>query len=519
MKNEKQLEERQKGRSSHNIGFNKKYTTIAIYTLIILFIAAIFIFFLMNGDKYASVFDFITGILSPIFIGMLIAYILNPFLNFFENVVFISKSKRGLRKARKALFRAKLNFDSVRTRKDPVQKDVDSAREKLDSARSALAAAYEAVNKDKADKAAKLAKKAAKKKRRPSFHPEPAKDRSHPMRGVSLLCTYLIFLTVITLILWIVIPQCISSLLGLLRSLEGYIRTLPARVQDLINRNETVRDLYNFVDTQIDLKSWISGFVENATGLLSSLLSSLPDFAVSLFSSLASGVTNLILSIFLSIYFLASKEMLSRQIQRFCRAFLPRKGFSHLRHIVVEVDHKFGRFIAGKALDSTIIGLLALVAMMIMGMPYYQMLALIIGITNMIPFFGPFIGAFIGGFILLISDPSQLIPFLIMVLILQQLDGNVIGPQILGDSLGLSPVWIMIAIVIMSGLLGFFGMLFGVPLFATIYTLLKESIDRRLHKRKLAAEAALRKESEIPTSDAADEASDVESVAEDSAKD
>ena len=159
------------------------------------------------------------------------------------------------------------------------------------------------------------------------------------------------------------------------------------------------------------------------------------------------------------------------------------------------MDRKFGKFIEGKLLDSTIIGIIALIALMIMGMPYYQMLALVIGITNIIPFFGPFIGAFIGGFIILISEPSKLIAFLIMVLILQQLDGNLIGPLILGDSLGLPPIWIMIAIVVMSGLLGFFGMLFGVPLFAVIYTLVQEAVDSKLKKRKqkaieLAAEAA-----------------------------
>ncbi|MBQ8287692.1 MAG: AI-2E family transporter [Clostridia bacterium] len=488
MKKEPHHEHRHVVRSSHNVGFNKKYTTIALYALITLFIAAVFIFFLMNGDKYTRVFEFFVGILSPIFIGMLIAYLLNPCMSFFENVVFISRPRRALRKARKKLFQAKLKFDSVRTNEGTTEAGRDAAAQALAEARTELATAKEAVCTEVAARDAKYAKKAAK-KRRPSFHPDPPKDRSHPMRGVSILCTYLIFLTVITLILWIVIPQCIDSLLSLLNNLESYIRGLPAQLQDLVNRNETVRDLYDLVNARIDLKAWISGFVEDASGLLSDLLTSLPNFAVSVISSIASGITNLILSVFLSIYFLASKEKLSSQLQRLCRAFLPKRAFHHLRHAVVEVDHKFGRFIAGKILDSTIIGILSLIAMMIMGIPYYQMLALIIGITNIIPFFGPFIGAFIGGFIILISEPAKLIPFVIMVLILQQLEGNVIEPQVLGDSLGLSPVWIMIAIVIMSGLFGVFGMIFGVPIFAVIYTLLKEAVEHRLIKRKKALTA------------------------------
>ncbi|MBQ8381919.1 MAG: AI-2E family transporter [Clostridia bacterium] len=512
MKKEPHHEHRHVVRSSHNVGFNKKYTTIALYALITLFIAAVFIFFLMNSEKCISVFEFFMSILSPILIGMLIAYLLNPCMSFFENVVFISKPRRTLRKARKKLFQTKLKFDSIRANEGSTEAGRDAAAQELAQARAELAAAKESVGAEIAARSAKYAKKTAQ-KNRPSFHPEPAKDRSHPMRGVSILCTYLLFLAIISMILWIVIPQCIDSLLSLLGNLESYIRALPEQLQKLVNSNETIGNLYDLVNSRIDLKAWISGFVEDASGMLSSLLSSLPNFAVSVVSSIASGITNLILSVFLSIYFLASKEKLSSQLQRLCRAFLPRRGFHYLRHVVVEVDRKFGKFVAGKILDSTIIGVLALIAMMILGIPYYQMLALIIGITNIIPFFGPFIGAFIGGFVILISDPAKLIPFIIMVLILQQLEGNVVEPQVLGDSLGLSPVWIMIAIVIMSGLFGFFGMIFGVPIFAVIYTLLKEAVDHRLKKRKQRASATVAAqtdgtESEEPSDDPENDSSD-----------
>ncbi len=515
MKKENHHEHRHIVRSSHNVGFNRKYTTIALYALITLFIAAVFIFFLVNGDKYSSVFDFISGILSPIFMGVLIAYLLNPCMSFLENTVFISRTKRKLRKARKELFNAKLGFDSVCGSSDSAEEARRAAADRLAAARTGLAAAKEAVCAEARARDEKYAQRRFKKKSRPSFHPQPEKDRSHPMRGLSILCTYLLFLAIISLILWIVIPQCIDSLLSLIRNLESYVRVLPSQLQNLVNRNETVRGLYDLISTRIDLKAWVTNFAADASTMLSGLLSSLPNFAVSFVSSLASGITNLILSIFLSIYFLASKEKLSTQLQRLCRAFLPRRAYHHLRHAVVEVDRKFGKFIAGKILDSSIIGILALLAMMIMGTPYYQMLALIIGITNIIPFFGPFIGAFMGGFILLISEPAQLIPFLIMVLILQQLDGNVIGPQILGDSLGLSPVWIMIAIVIMSGLFGFFGMIFGVPLFAVIYTLLKECVDNRLSKKKKIVTASTNTpEPEAEDTASADEATSSETEAE-----
>ncbi len=494
MKKEEHHEHHHIVRSSHNVGFNRKYTTIALYALLTLFAAAILLFFLLSGDKYSQVLDFVIDILSPIFIGLLIAYLLNPFLKFFEHRVFISPKQRRYDRARKALFNAKLKYDCLRRNPEIPPAYVEVAANQLARAKAELADTRRILEAEAAARATKYAHKDAK-KARPSFHPEPAKDRSHPMRGISILCTYLVFLAIISLVLWIVIPQCIESLLSLIRNLESYIRKLPTMLQGLINDHENIRDLYDWLNARVDLKAWLAGFVDSASGLLSGLLTSLPNFAVSFVSSLASGITNFILSVFLSIYFLATKEKLSFQLQRLCKAFLPRRGFFHLRHVIVEIDNKFGKFIAGKLLDSTIIGILAMIAMMIMGIPYYQMLALILGISNLIPFFGPFIGAFIGGFILLISDPGQLIPFVIMVLVLQQLDANVIDPQITGDSLGLPPVWIMIAIVIMSALFGFFGMIFGVPIFAVLYTLLQEAVDRRLHKRKLAAEATSAEES------------------------
>ncbi len=490
MKKDIRQEQKVKVKESHNVGFNKKYTTIALYALSVLAVLLLCIYFLLNDKSRTAIWNTVLEIVSPIFIGMVIAYLLNPCLNFFEHRVFVSKARHRYNKSRRGLLKAKLAYDSVRLNESSTEEAIAAALTKLNTAKDALTSAKLDCQAEEDARLQKITLRQRKKKMKPSFRREVPKDRSHPLRGLSLLCTYLIFLSVILLILWIVIPQCIQSLLGLITALNTYVRELPGMVQDLIRENKTVREIYEFVNAQVDVKAWIADFATNASKLLANLLSALPNYAVGIFSSLASGITNFILSIFLSIYFLASKEMLSKQVSRFCRAFVPHRAFCHLRHIVVEIDHKFGKYITGQMLDSSIIGILSLLAMMIMGMPYYQMLALVIAITNVIPFFGPFIGAFIGGFILLISDPTKLIPFLIMVLILQQLDGNVINPQIQGDSLDLDPIWIVVAIIIMSGLFGFFGMLFGVPIFAVIYTLINEAIDNRLQKRKKTAALA-----------------------------
>lgn len=484
MNKEPRREHRHLIRISNDVGFNKRYTTIAFYAILVLIIGVICVYFLMNTEQYVNIFDTLKSIITPIFTGMLIAYILNPCLNLFERYVFISKTQRALLKARRELMNAKLAYDQYRKTENSSPEKTEAAAARLEKAKSSLTDAYAAENAVQTTKQQKYRQKAAQKKTRPSFLPKPEKDRSHPMRGLSLLCTYIVFLAIVSLVLWIVIPQCIQSITGFIGSLSGYVQELPGLLQSILEKNSMIREAYVFVSEHIDLESIVMGFVNKTSGKLSAILSSLPNYLIALLSSLASGVTNLILSIFFSVYFLSSKEMLGEQITRLGRAFLPPRAYMHTRHVIGEIDRKFGKFIEGKILDSSIIGILALIATAAMDMPYYEMLSLIIGITNVIPFFGPIFGGIIGGVIVLISEPARLIPFLIMVLILQQLDGNVIGPYILGDSLGLAPIWIMIAIVVMSELFDFFGMLFGVPLFAVIYTLTDEAIDRKLKKRK-----------------------------------
>lgn len=483
-------------RISNDVGFNKRYTTIAFYAIIVLIFAVICVFFLLNTKQFSSIFDTIGSIITPIFSGMVIAYILNPCLELFENQVFITKTQRKLLRARRELFHAKLAYDQVRKNDTASDKEKNDAHLRLRIAKISLSIAYDAERSEKDAKTKKLHLKNAKKKSRPSFFPQPEKDRSHPMRGISLLCTYIIFFAVISLVLWIVIPQCIQTVTGFVWNLTGYVQELPNLLQQMMNQYSSLQRIYEFASEHIDLKAQVMKFVESASGILSGLLSALPNYLFSFVSSFASGITNMVLSIFFSVYFLSSKEMLGAQITRIGKALLTPRAYMHTRHVIGEVDRKFGKFIEGKMLDSTIIGILALIATGALQMPYYQMLSLIIGITNIIPFFGPIFGGIIGGVIILISEPSKLIPFLIMVLILQQLDGNVIGPQILGDSLGLAPVWIMIAIVVMSELFNFFGMLFGVPLFAVVYTLVKEAIDRKLKKKKLKQAALCEAQSE-----------------------
>ena len=148
----------------------------------------------------------------------------------------------------------------------------------------------------------------------------------------------------------------------------------------------------------------------------------------------------------------------------------------------------FTKFINGKALDSLIIGILCFIGMMFIYSPYAILIAIIVGVTNMIPFFGPFIGAIPSILILLMVSPFDALIFAVFVLALQQFDGNILGPKILGDSTGLAPIWVLVSITIGGGFMGFAGMIIGVPTFAVFYTLLSENMDKRLAKKNIVAD-------------------------------
>jgi predicted PurR-regulated permease PerM len=197
---------------------------------------------------------------------------------------------------------------------------------------------------------------------------------------------------------------------------------------------------------------------------------------------------NIVIGLIVSIYLMASKEKFSGQAKKIIYAlFKPVRA-----NVIVETARKsneiFGGFISGKLLDSAIIGVIAYVVLAILRMPDPVMIAVIIGVTNIIPFFGPFIGAVPSFIIVVLQNPIQGLYFLIFIVVLQQVDGNIIGPKILGNSTGLSPFWVVFAILLFGGLWGFPGMVLGVPTMAVIYYIIKKIVEYGLRKRGLREE-------------------------------
>ena len=199
---------------------------------------------------------------------------------------------------------------------------------------------------------------------------------------------------------------------------------------------------------------------------------------------------NLIIGFIISIYILASKELFAAQAKKIAYAFLSLDRANRFISNVRFANKTFGGFFVGKILDSIIIGLICFIVTSIIGTPFCLLISVIIGVTNIIPFFGPFLGAIPSIILILLIDPLQAIYFLIFVIILQQIDGNIIGPKILGNSTGLSSFWVIFSITLFGGIWGVFGMIVGVPIFAVLFAFVKSLVESRLKSQNLHHETA-----------------------------
>lgn len=289
---------------------------------------------------------------------------------------------------------------------------------------------------------------------------------------LAILTVYLLALLVLALLLNMVIPQLIKGIMDLAGNMEGYVANLNKLLEDLIQRYNLESVDWSFLEELLgDLQSL-------AKNVLSRLAQSLPqvlNFGV----ALGSGVVTAFTALVASIYMLADKNTLIPQMKKLLYAIFSQRRADRALEVLSHANRVFIGFINGKLLDSAIIGVLCFILCLIVRIPYALLISVVIGVTNIIPFFGPIIGAVPCVLILAIVDPLASLRFLILVVALQQFDGNILGPKILGSSTGLSAMWVMVAIIVGGGLFGFPGMLLGVPTFAVIYDLLRQWVNRR----------------------------------------
>lgn len=289
-------------------------------------------------------------------------------------------------------------------------------------------------------------------------------------RALSILLVYVLAFAVVGVLLGLIIPQVVQSVKDLAGNMQGYLTSLDDLVQDLtVQFNldpQGINDMFG------NFSSTMSALSKRVTEALPQIL----DVGFAIGSGVISGITTVISSV----YMLAGKDRLVPQLKKLLYATVSKRRSDRLLGICGHANRVFVGFINGKIIDSAIIGVLCFVLCLILRIPYPLLVSVTVGVTNIIPFFGPIIGAIPCFFILVIVDPWASLRFFAMVIGLQQFDGNILGPKILGDSTGLSAIWVLISIVTCGGLFGFPGMILGVPTFAVLYALVREWVNGRL---------------------------------------
>ncbi len=298
-------------------------------------------------------------------------------------------------------------------------------------------------------------------------------------RALAVTLGMVLFFLVVSLLIAVLVSQLMESVVMLVKNIQDFASNMEVYIAEL------TRVLQQEYHLDPALNENLTKTSESILGLGSSLLLSGFQRLLGLTGQLTTWVLDFFVALIVSVYLLMSKEHFFAQWRKLLYAFLKKETVEKMLYVGRLTGNTFHGFINGKLLDSLIIGILAFVCLSFMNMPYVLLVSVIIGVTNIIPFFGPFIGAVPSTFIILIVDPFRALWFVIFILVLQQIDGNIIGPKILGSSTGLPAIWVMFAILVGGGLAGFAGMIAGVPTMAVIYTLFGNYIKQRLEQRKL----------------------------------
>lgn len=381
------------------IEWNKKYTTISAYVLIVATLGILVYFFFANFGYFRNLIETIFGLLTPFVIGIVFAYILNPIMSYIESktLPFITRYKLTRR-------------------------------------------AY---------------------------------------RNISIFLTLIFGVAVIAVLFSFIIPELFKSVNNLISQIAAYIPNLENTLNEILTKLHIENSFEPIIS---NISTSVEQFFSQTFSFISKSLSSVINATINITST----IINIFVGIIISVYLWSSKESFFAQIKKLSYAFLPGTFVDKSIVVLNEANQIFGKFISGKIIDSAIIGVLCYVGMLILDIPFALLISVIVGVTNVIPYFGPFIGAIPSILLLLMVDPIKALVFAVFILVLQQIDGNIIGPKILGESTGLSAFWVIFAVTFFGGLFGFAGMLIGVPLFAVIYSAIKRSVRNKLNEKGMS---------------------------------
>lgn len=384
---------------------NLKYTTIAIYTILVFAACLILYKVAFTWEDTMSFLQNVISTMSPFIMALLIAYFTSPMLNFFE---------RNL-------------FDKVHLK----ERYIKSTKIK---------------------------------------------------RILSIVLSYLVILGTISILMSFVIPQVIDSV----REISNTLKDIDTIVANAIAWLESRRLSFGAETYYLDFKiiqGYMSEYLPTTIEQVTTTVTGWVPDIINFTANIAAWLLNLILGFIIAIYLLFNKESYTSSSRKVFSAILPEDSIEGFYKTSKESHKIFTGFFIGKMIDSMIIGVLCFILMILLRIPYAVLISVIVGVTNMIPYFGPFIGGGIGILFLLIGSPVKALIFAVLVLVLQQFDGNILGPKILGDSTGLTPFWVIFAIMVFGSMFGIMGMFIGVPCFAVIKNIFDNLIDRRYRER------------------------------------
>lgn len=422
------------------VNWNKKYTTIAIYALLVIALAVLFVVFVFKFDDFMSGLSWVRSVAAPVIYGVVIAYILNPLMMYFENKF----------------------FRRLKEEKPAEQNLVMRTLKKTNVGDTAVVK--------------KLEKHGASMEKR-------INRRKAVARVLSLLLTFIVVLAVLAGVLVAIVPSVAKSIVDLADQMPTYMTQL----QNWANKVfEEYPEIAQMVSTEVsDFADLINKMLSELKPVAGSILGNVGSGLFKFVGALFTGLKNGLIGFIIAIYLLYSKERMLGQCKKIFVAFFKKQRCVSFFSGCAKCNDIFKKYIVSNLLDAVIIFIFMLVGMFAMDMPYQTLIAVVCGVTNLIPFFGPFIGAIPCGFLILLVDPVKVIWFGIFVLVLQQCDGNIIKPFLFGETLGLPAIWVLVSIIVGGGLFGIWGMLLGAPVFAVIYLMFAEFVRSRLRKKNL----------------------------------
>jgi predicted PurR-regulated permease PerM len=305
-------------------------------------------------------------------------------------------------------------------------------------------------------------------------------------RVVAVLLTFFAVALILFLVVQLLLPQLVTTMETLIAKMPGFAVRVWNSVNEFLEANPEVMDWVE-VNTDFEQMDWMS-YVEKLLAWVSDSVSDIVGGTFNAIGSVFTAVFNGVIALVFALYCLFRKEILARQGRRLLYAFLPEKVCDETVRILRLTASTFSNFISGQCLEAVILGAMFAVAMLIFRMPYVPLVSVLVAITALVPIVGAFVGCGLGAFFILVDDPIKAVWFVIMFLVIQQIEGNVVYPKVVGSSVGLPGMWVLLAVALGGKLMGVAGMFIMIPLVSVVYTLLREITDKRLVKRQIDGE-------------------------------